>query len=61
MFNSDIFNFIKKISIFFYREDDYSSIKELFPKAEFVVIPGAGHWVHSERPSEFITTLCNFL
>lgn len=43
------------------KEEDYPSIRRMFPKAEFVVIPGAGHWVHSERPSEFLEVLCKFL
>ena len=28
-------------------------IKELFPKARFAKIPGAGHWLHAEKPREF--------
>jgi esterase len=29
-------------------------IERLFPNAEHAVIPGAGHWVHAERPDEFL-------
>lgn len=39
------------------RESDHASIKEVFPKAEFIYIPGAGHWVHSEKPSEFLVVI----
>ncbi|QGX99160.1 alpha/beta fold hydrolase [Roseovarius faecimaris] len=28
-------------------------IKSLFPKAGFLKIPGAGHWLHAEKPREF--------
>lgn len=28
-------------------------IKRLFPKARFAKIPGAGHWIHAEKPREF--------
>ncbi|WP_108258558.1 alpha/beta fold hydrolase [Mangrovicoccus ximenensis] len=28
-------------------------IKAKFPKARFVKIPGAGHWLHAEKPREF--------
>jgi pimeloyl-ACP methyl ester carboxylesterase len=28
-------------------------IKTLFPKARFAKIPGAGHWLHAEKPREF--------
>jgi len=27
-------------------------IKELFPKARFAGIPGAGHWLHADKPRE---------
>lgn len=30
-----------------------AEIKRLFPKARFVKIPGAGHWLHAEKPREF--------
>lgn len=29
------------------------AIRTLFPKARFAKIPGAGHWLHAERPREF--------
>ena len=28
-------------------------IKALFPRAQFARIPGAGHWLHAEKPREF--------
>ncbi|MBE3639861.1 alpha/beta fold hydrolase [Mangrovicoccus algicola] len=33
--------------------DARPAIKALFPKARFVKIPGAGHWLHAEKPREF--------
>ena len=36
-------------------------IEELFPQATFAVIEGAGHWVHAERPAEFLGELRRFL
>lgn len=36
-------------------------IKELFPHARFAKIPGAGHWLHAEKPREFEATLRAFL
>jgi pimeloyl-ACP methyl ester carboxylesterase len=29
------------------------TIKRLFPHARFAKIPGAGHWLHAEKPREF--------
>ena len=34
-----------------------SDIKALFPNAGFLKIPGAGHWLHAEKPREFEATL----
>jgi esterase len=40
-----------------YRE----KIKSLFPAASFAKIPGAGHWLHAEKPREFEGTVEVFL
>ena len=29
-------------------------VRRLFPKAQVTVIDGAGHWVHAEKPEEFL-------
>ncbi len=36
-------------------------IKSLFPKAKFAKIPGAGHWLHADRPREFEMAVRVFL
>ena len=36
-------------------------IKSLFPKAKFAKIPGAGHWLHAEKPREFEAAVRAFL
>ncbi len=36
-------------------------IKRLFPKARFARIPGAGHWLHAEKPREFEAAVRAFL
>lgn len=40
-----------------YRE----KIKYLFPKAKIAKIPGAGHWLHADKPREFEAALRVFL
>lgn len=40
-----------------YRE----TIRALFPKARFAKLPGAGHWLHADRPREFEETVRVFL
>jgi len=32
-------------------------IRGLFPKAKFVKMSGVGHWLHAEKPAEFIATV----
>ena len=36
-------------------------IKALFPKARFAKLPGAGHWLHAEKPREFEAAVRAFL
>ena len=36
-------------------------IKTLFPAAKFAKIPGAGHWLHAEKPREFEAAVAAFL
>ncbi|SLN35831.1 Esterase YbfF [Pseudoruegeria aquimaris] len=43
------------------RPEHREKIKTLFPKARFSRIPGAGHWLHAEKPREFEATLRVFL
>lgn len=52
---------IKQCSNFNYREDDHEGILKLFPKSEFKYVEDAGHWVHSEKPVEFLDLVCKFL
>ncbi|WP_306153942.1 alpha/beta fold hydrolase [Roseovarius sp. MMSF_3281] len=35
------------------KREDRDHIKALFPQAQFAKIPGAGHWLHAEKPREF--------
>jgi esterase len=38
-------------------EHDRAAFAELFPQAKMVQIEGAGHWVHADRPVEFVHAL----
>ena len=48
-------------------ESDYvtldmrADIQHIFPDVKFVKIPGAGHWIHADRPREFEAALRVFL
>ncbi|MCK0095528.1 alpha/beta fold hydrolase [Yoonia sp. F2084L] len=43
------------------QRDARPQIKTLFPNAKFAKIPGAGHWLHAERPREFAAAVSAFL
>jgi esterase len=43
------------------RPQDEPAIRRLFPRAEIVRIPGAGHWVHAEAPEAFLVAVQPFL
>ncbi len=38
-----------------------NTIRTLFPNARFAKIPGAGHWLHAEKPREFEAAVRTFL
>ena len=43
------------------KRNDHKEIKKYFPLADFKYIDGAGHWVHADKPTEFIDVLTNFI
>lgn len=43
------------------RPEHGATIRRLFPAATIETIEGAGHWVHAERPDDFIARLAAFL
>jgi esterase len=43
------------------RPEHRDTIRALFPKARFAKLPGAGHWLHAEKPREFEETVRVFL
>jgi esterase len=43
------------------KPEHWPLIERLFPAAELAVIAGAGHWVHAERPAEFLDRVRAFL
>ncbi|MBN3308365.1 ABHDB protein, partial [Amia calva] len=41
--------------------DDYPEIQRLFPMADIQYIPDASHWIHADKPLDFISSVCSFL
>lgn len=42
-------------------DTDISQIKTAFPTAKIVTLRGAGHWLHAEKPNEFLSTVIEFM
>jgi esterase len=43
------------------KDTDLPSIRAIFPRAEFVTIATAGHWLHTEAMDEFLRVVTAFL
>lgn len=41
--------------------EDKADIRVLFPKSVFVGVNDAGHWIHAEKPVEFVATVKKFI
>lgn len=41
--------------------EDFPAIRRIYPNAEIVVIPNAGHWLHAEQPNLFMDAVWKFL
>ncbi|XP_074466229.1 sn-1-specific diacylglycerol lipase ABHD11 isoform X2 [Sebastes fasciatus] len=41
--------------------DDYPEIQRLFPNADIQYIPDASHWIHADKPLDFISSISSFL
>lgn len=45
----------------FVRPSHHPEIRRLFPQAQIQTVPNAGHWVHADRPQEFMAAIRGFL
>lgn len=43
------------------RSKHNAAIYQHFPAAEITMIEGSGHWLHAEKPKEFLTEVKNFI
>ena len=61
-FTSDTKTLIIKGELSHYISDsDKDDLKKRFPHSTLVVLNGAGHWVHAEKPKEFFETVLMFI
>lgn len=43
------------------KQSDMEQIRTIFPNGQLEIIPGAGHWIHADRPQLFFQTVMGFL
>ncbi len=53
--------FIKGEKSNYISNNDFNVIYTIFPGAEIITIPDAGHWLHAEKPELFLKTVQEFL
>jgi pimeloyl-ACP methyl ester carboxylesterase len=53
--------FIKGANSNYILPEDYPSIRRIYPEAQIVEIPNAGHWLHAEQPELFMEAVWDFL
>lgn len=42
-------------------DSDKDLIQKLFPKAKFIKIQNAGHWLHADNPNDFLSELLSLI
>ncbi|XP_048225185.1 protein ABHD11 isoform X2 [Perognathus longimembris pacificus] len=45
----------------FVQPSHHPEIRRLFPQAQMQTVPNAGHWVHADRPQDFMAAIRSFL
>jgi pimeloyl-ACP methyl ester carboxylesterase len=53
--------FIKGAHSNYILPEDFPSIRRIYPEAEIVQIPNAGHWLHAEQPQAFMEVVWSFV
>lgn len=49
--------FIRGLNSDYITDEDIPMIYSIYPQAQIIDIPDAGHWLHAEQPDEFIKTV----
>ena len=53
--------FLKGSDSDYISSDDFKNIRDIFPAAEFIEVPGAGHWIQVDRPDAVIKNIKKLL
>lgn len=49
--------FLRGLDSDYISDQDFISIREIYPEARLIDIPDAGHWLHAEQPEKFIAAV----
>lgn len=53
--------FIRGAKSNYLSEEDVKLVKEVYPEAQIVTLPNAGHWLHAEQPKLFMEAVLDFI
>lgn len=53
--------FLKAGNSDYLTDDDIVPIRRIFPAAELITVPDAGHWIHSDNPGAVVSALLKFI
>ena len=53
--------FIRGLNSEYIEDQDIPNIKDIYPEAVIIDIPGAGHWLHAEQPELFVEAVLKSL
>jgi pimeloyl-ACP methyl ester carboxylesterase len=49
--------FVRGLNSEYVSDDDWKTIRKIYPDAKLVDFEGAGHWLHAEQPSKLVATI----
>jgi pimeloyl-ACP methyl ester carboxylesterase len=53
--------FIRGLNSDYISDQDIPAIKDIYPEARVIDIPGAGHWLHAEQPEKFVEAVLSVI
>ena len=53
--------FVRGENSTYIQENDLVPITKIFPNADLITIPGAGHWIHADQPDALMAEVISFL
>ncbi|MBA4409121.1 MAG: alpha/beta fold hydrolase [Bacteroidota bacterium] len=53
--------FVKGANSNYILPEDYASIRRIYPEAQIIEIPNAGHWLHAEQPRLFMDAIWKYI